>query len=142
MSVKVEGVGDTVFNLNYLLNAIDSGVDKAIRVGALSVEATAVKKIQRGTKTGNIYTRGSITHQSSAEGEAPATDTGALVKSIAAVKAIGGSGDWLVGSNLKYASYLEFGTTDMKPRPWINPSLEQNRRHIEALIKKALRKEL
>lgn len=139
MSVELEGLDEAIANIGYYYDATDAEIEQVIRVGALSVEADAVTSIQRGAKTGKIYQRGNITHQSSAPGEAPATDTGNLVQNIKSVKDTG-KFSWLVGTGLKYGRYLEHGTTNMKPRPWLIPALEKNRKNITEMIQKATRK--
>lgn len=54
-------------------------------------------------------------------GDAPHTDTGRLRQSI---KFNYKDGVGEVGSNLKYAAWLEFGTEDMAPRPWLSTATE------------------
>lgn len=82
----------------------------------------AIEAIQSGQKSGRIYKRGAITHQASAPGEAPASDTGALVRSIR-VDHQPGTGRASVVVAADYAGYLEFGTRKMAPRPFIRPSI-------------------
>ena len=53
-------------------------------------------------------------------GDPPNSDTGRLINSIRFRK----SGNaYLVGTNVSYGSHLEFGTLDMKPRPWLSVAL-------------------
>ena len=105
----------------------------------IMVHSTAVKKIQTGPKTGNIYTKENPTreHQASREGEAPATDTGRLVSSLQwRVDRDGGA----VYSQLDYAGELEFGTPEVAARPFLFPSLEEHapyfRRELAGVLKK------
>ena len=147
MSVVVTGVDSTVAALYHKAAKISSAVDKNIRAGAIAVKEDAIDSIQGGMKTGFVYPSAqSKTHQASAPGEAPATDTGHLVASIMAVKNISGDGSWLVGSGLDYAKYLEFGTTQeggrLSPRPWLMPALEKNRNWIYKNIERAVREQL
>ena len=110
-----------------------------VSISAL-VQSEAIKSIQRGTKTGRVYKRGSVEHQASAPGEAPATDTGALVSSIHRVD---GELVAAVGTGLEYGRNLEFGTKKMKARPWLFPALESARpaweRGLRDLMKKLKR---
>ena len=39
--------------------------------------------------------------------------------------------DVIIGTNVEYAPYLEFGTTRMKPRPFMVPAIERNREWIK-----------
>lgn len=113
-------------------------IGNAVKAVALAVNGDVKKAIQRGPKTGIIYTRGSIEHQASAPGEAPATDTGTLVSSIYYEQ--DNPLEATVGSRLAYAYALEFGTLRMEPRPsWI-PATEANRPNLEKFIETALQK--
>ena len=49
--------------------------------------------------------------------------TGTLQRSI---RWQGGNGEYSVGSPVNYASYVEFGTSRMAPRPYLTPALEHN----------------
>lgn len=79
----------------------------------------------------------------SAEGGPPNSDTGILVNSIYTRIEPGASGAAVVkvGSDLKYAKYLEFGTTHMRARPWLFPSFiatyQENVKRLRDAIKKA-----
>lgn len=88
-------------------------------VGNVLVNQIKVTLSQPGT--GRTY--GS--HQASAPGEPPAVDTGQLRNSIAAAHGQDEIGPYVdVGSNLEKSVYLEFGTSDMDPRPFMRPSIE------------------
>jgi hypothetical protein len=126
--VKVEIKGLKEVNAALQAYGKDLGNSLALIVDATALEAvTDVRKaIQGPPKTGVIYTRGKnkdIKHQASKEGEAPATDTGALVSSI--YNESRGKYAKAIGSRLDYAYYLEFGTFRMGKRPsWI-PAVER-----------------
>jgi hypothetical protein len=126
--VKVEIKG--LKEVNAALQAYGKGLGNslAIIVDATALEAvTDVRKaIQGPPKTGREYVRGvnnDKVHRASAPGEAPATDTGALVSSI--YNESRGKYSRAIGSRLDYAYYLEFGTFKMAKRPsWI-PAVER-----------------
>ena len=100
-----------------------AAVEDAVTGTGLELRGDVVKRIQRGPKTGIIYQRRGVSHQSSAAGEAPATDTGRLANSITFEQV--GPVSVTVGSDLVYAAYLEYGTTRMpKPRPVWRPAVE------------------
>lgn len=61
-------------------------------------------------------------HTASAPADAPAVDTGHLRNSIGVQKI--GEGAYRVGTDVKYALYLEFGTRRMAARPFMRPALE------------------
>lgn len=105
---------------------------------ALVVQAEARSLILRGPKTGKLYIRrGRIKHRASAPGEAPASDTGTLVRSIVInVDPIRLTAS--VGSNVLYAPYLELGTRRMKARPYLSRAFENKRSTILKIIKARL----
>lgn len=144
---RVEGVADTLKAFDRLGDAGIREAHKALDAGAQAVRTTAIKSIQRGSKTGAVYTEifatigGKVipvgkrsdgnnlspSHQASAPGESPATDTGFLVNSI---KADRQDMTARVFSSLKYAFWLEYGTTKMEARPFLTPALLENERFI------------
>lgn len=100
-----------------------------VKYGVNQVRETAVRGIMQGNKTGRVYRRGNVVHQASASGEYPASDEGMLVNKITTQLALDQlSGD--VISRAEYSYALEFGTKKMGARPFMQPSLEQNRPKI------------
>jgi len=139
--IKVEGVSETVNNIRLFRENLGKEVAEAVLKSALAVRDDAVRSIQTKTGGGRTYRlyKPNRTHQASAPNNAPNTDTGRLVSSI----------KWevqkdavIVGSGLKYARYLEFGTRNVQPRPWLIPAFEKNRNKIRDLIQEAKRKEI
>lgn len=114
----------------------------ALFVGGLKIEENAKLDIAQGKKTGKIYKRGNKSHQASAAGEAPASDTGRLLNSfqtgatskgmVVQVKAGKGTVD--------YAVHLEYGTKDMAARPFMKPALKKSEPFIIDRMDKAVRK--
>lgn len=84
---------------------------------------TIIDSILDSGKTGKVYRRRGVLHQASAPGEAPASDTGRLVGSILTHYENGGL-TGIVSAAAEYASYLEFGTVRMEPRPFMRPALD------------------
>jgi HK97 gp10 family phage protein len=127
-----------------------SAIMKAVAESSLKIESDAKTSIQRGSRTGRIYTRGNVQHQASAPGEAPKTDTGKLVAGISTKLADGGlsSKVGVMSKEAIHGAYLELGTSKVSPRPWLNPALDKNRdfiqksfeRHLMKAIKKAATK--
>lgn len=68
---------------------------------------------------------------SSAPGETPATQTGTLIRSVTSEteKLVG-----RVGTNLKYGLYLEIGTKNIAPRPFLRSTFEKNKSKIAEII--------
>lgn len=139
MSVRVTGMEQLQKNIAQAKRNVGAEVFKAINQGAQMVRTTAVKSIERVsfgrrvTRTrasGNTYE-----HISSRPGDAPNTDTGRLIGSVAVEI---GARSAFVGSSVEYAGALEFGEASMAARPWLNPALEANRTEIAKRIERAV----
>ena len=99
---------------------------KFVTLSCAEVERTA-KTIMRDTVTNPDVTYGKKKHHPSVAGEPPAPDTGTLMRSITHSVEI--KNDEVVGyvgsiiENENYPKFLEYGTSKMKPRPWLSASL-------------------
>ena len=103
-----------------------------------TVEGTAKESIMSGG-TGITYQKYNPRrqHTASAKGEPPASDTGFLVSNItSSVKQQGTSVVGQIVASAPYAPYLEFGTSTIDPRPFMQPALERNRPKIKRIFKK------
>lgn len=114
----------------------EGDLKKLVFRAANYVQNEAKLSIQNGPKTGVVYTAYNPrrVHQASAAGEAPASDTGNLVNNIAIdmdADRLGAS----VESNAEYSAYLEFGTSEMAPRPFLQPALEVTRPLVRRLLR-------
>jgi hypothetical protein len=141
-SVTIEGLDALQRDFTRLGKEVQKGLGQAVSATALDVDRDVKKRIQRGPKTGRIYTRASgrnlsATHQASAPGEAPATDTGAGVSSIYNIK--NSPISRTVGSRLAYLYFLEFGTVRMAARPAWVPAVEKFTPKMFERIDKVLR---
>jgi hypothetical protein len=138
LSVTIKG-GE---KLQRALAAIDSAAVKMAEIGleraVIRIHEEAVKSIQEHRSSGKKYGR----HTASAPGSPPNTDTGALVRAI----------DWQVDrvnlvasvglnpskakagpsgvSPMEYGPALEFGTSKIKPRPWLGPAYRVVKKEI------------
>ena len=99
------------------------------------VRNTVIEGISAGGQ-GEVYEKYNPrrTHQASLEGAYPATDTGYLISHINSKVYSNGMGGE-IQSNAEYSSFLEFGTSTMSARPFMQPSLEQNRNKIKAMFR-------
>lgn len=145
------GVSRRKSNFPIMTAAVKANVATEIVRGATMIQADAVESIQRGSKTGRTYTRGNVTHQASAPGEAPASDTGNLARRID----IEFSGDKLRADigvhNLLFTPYarrLELGDVigpvapgagRIAARPYMRPAYNKNIKAIQAAIAKAVK---
>ena len=101
------------------------------------VRNTAVESIARGAKTGTLYRKynPNRTHRASAPNQPPATDTGFLVQNIVPDMTVGKDVvEGTIISQAPYSAFLEFGTSKMAARPFLQPALEQNRRKINRIF--------
>ena len=136
VSVKIDREGK---NLTGISADIRKKMQQVITYGINATRNTAVDNILRGAKSGETYVKYNQrrTHQASASGQFPASDTGFLANNI--VTSIQGNGlEGEVISQAEYSQYLEYGTSKMGARPFMQPSLEQNRPKIRARLRKLL----
>lgn len=95
----------------------------------------AVQGIQRGPATGQQRADGS---RASAPGQYPMSDTGRLANSVEAKLPTASNMTAMVGTNVIYGRYLEFGTSRMAARPWLLPSFNKAKDGVEIKLKKAI----
>jgi HK97 gp10 family phage protein len=139
VSISISGDKELRANLKRLGFQMNDAVDKGVMLTAQEVRTTAIKSIQAKSQ-GKAVTRsrqggGVYAHIAAAAGQAPNTDTGKLVASIAAEKVK--DGHYVVGTNLDYGAFLELGTSRMPlPRPWLEPALRQNIDNLTENVKK------
>lgn len=103
------------------------------------VKNEAQASILTGAKSGPIVTRYNPrrVHATSAPGQSPANDTGFLASNITAeVKTELGKVYGVVRSSAPYSAYLEFGTSAMPARPFLQPALDKNARKIQRIFEK------
>lgn len=99
-----------------------------VRMGLATVflQGQIKRAINRGNPGGKRPSR---------PGEPPKKVTATLFKSIYAdVKRVGDQVIGYVGSNIKYARHLEFGTSKMAARPFFRPTMIKNRDRIMQIL--------
>lgn len=106
-------------------------IRKIIESGTQDTMNTAKQSIQSHGSSGATYQKYNPrrTHTASAAGNPPNSDTGYLVANIHMVidaDGLGGS----VESRADYSEALEFGTSKMQARPFLQPALEENKPKI------------
>ena len=132
-----ENIGFTPEFEKRLEAAINRGVFRATEL----VREEILRRILQDAKSGRIYMRRSVAHQASAPGEAPASDTGNLVRLITTRY----FPDQFLGqvvSSAEYARSLEYGSSRVAPRPHMRVSLETKRVEVEQAISDEIRVEL
>lgn len=104
---------------------------------ATQVVHTETLKTLQGNRSGREYFVPGTkkTYIASSPGEAPASATGTLrqhVKTEITVEErtiVGG-----VGTDVKYGPWLELGTVNMLPRPWLRPSFEKTEEEVKKIL--------
>ena len=140
---KITGDDELIRKMTSLGADMEKALERGIVATSYQVRNTAIKSIQKQTVGTYVirYSQGGkrYSHVASKQGDAPNTDTGALVNSIA-VQHKKGDLFAFVGSGLDYAKYLEFGTKNMGERPWLQPALNENMKNLEQNIIKQAKK--
>ena len=122
ITIEIEGLAELRRAFTNLDQQFNTAVQDAVEDTIFAIDGEIKRRINSGPASGRTYRRRGITHQASAPGQPPMTDTGTLVRSIYLdIDPLRAT----VGSRLAYASYLEYGTRRMAARPvWI-PVAEQ-----------------
>ena len=115
-------------------------VEAAQKANAFDAQSVSRQMVQSGARSGRTYKRRSITHQASAPGEPPKTDTGYLVSRIRGY--VEERIVCVLEAGTRYASMLEFGTSKMGPRPFLQRSAaymmkQRGTKRLIAAVRKA-----
>lgn len=136
--MTVRGVSVVTANLRRYSEEIQQAIVDATNATAQKVRSDAIKKIQRSPATGTVYQKYNPrrTHQASSPGNPPRTDTGRLAGAISAELARKQTPVARVGVDrgVDYGFWLEFGTMHIRPRPFLIPSLEENRDYYKRIM--------
>ena len=134
ISIQVKGFKKVMASLKILEQDLEKPFREVIAGGAQLIRGEAIKSIQTGAKSGRIYEKYNPrrTHRASAPGQAPASDTGNLVRNIA-VK-MESRDQVAVVSSAPYSQFLEFGTSKMLPRPFLFPATQRSKKKIAMAI--------
>lgn len=143
MSIDLKISNLKAFNKKLNKRLQDNKVKEYVTRGTMMVQNTAKESILKGG-TGRTYEKYEPrrTHTASAPNQPPASDTGFLASQITMDVSVKSNGT-VVGqiiSSAPYSKALEFGTTQMTERPFMQPALEKNRRKIERMFKKGVLK--
>jgi len=123
LKIELEGIKEFNDWITAQAKGDKKKLNQNLAKAAEDTQGKAVKSISSGARSGAIYKRGSISHQASAAGQLPKSDTGTLVKNITVEKVSDG---YTVGSrkDAPHGFWLEFGTSNMSPRPWLQPAFD------------------
>lgn len=131
IGVELQGLQQLLSQLQRLDQSADQALEEVITDLVTDTHSLAVAGIQGGPKSGRTYRRGNATHQASAPGQYPASDTGRLAGSVRFELPQPGSLTGRVGTSVAYGPMLEFGTSRMAARPWLMPSFERAKIGVE-----------
>lgn len=137
--MKVEVTSTALPGLQAALRARAAAFVQGIYEAGQHVAGEAKELVQRGAKTGRIYrkTNPNRTHQASAPGQPPASDTGTLANSIG-VERLPDRAE--ISAVTPYALPLEWGTRRMAPRPFMTRALGDNRDTIRRIVQTYVRR--
>lgn len=140
MDVQIDGLSQLTRQLGDLVGDADAVMLEAITRVVTDTRAEAIRGIQRGPASGRVYEKYEPrrTHQASAPGQYPMSDTGRLANSVDFNLPAPGRFEGMVGTNVVYGRYLEFGTSRMAARPWLMPSFEKAKVGVEKRLRKAI----
>lgn len=138
--MKFKNIDEFKKNLNkrIIQNPIQNST-KVVTRSTMLVQNTAKNSIMKGGAGETVQRyEPRRTHTVSKPLDPPANDTGFLVSQITMnVKPQpNGSVVGQIISSAPYSAALEFGTTQMTERPYMQPALEQNKRKIVDMFKK------
>ena len=122
VEIKLEGLDDLFADFKRLGEISDDLLVEAINDVADDTQQFAVDGIKRGPASGKPRGDGS---SASAPGQYPMSDTGRLMGNIKTILATPANIRAKVGTNIIYGAYLEFGTSKMAARPWLERSFRQ-----------------
>lgn len=125
-------------NLGEVLAQIDVGAKDGLADVGVEV-VNAIRRRLSTPGTGRLYRRRRIVHRASAPGQPPAVDTGRLRSSYTWKVGEDPQGAYVeVGTSVRYAPWLEFGTRRMRPRPHVRPAINDIRDQIGAIVAQAI----
>ena len=127
-------------NMSKVTKDLENALHAAMLKSAIDVRNAVLVKLSGG-RTGKLYRVPATKrmYRASAAGEAPATRLGHLRASYKyIVKGKGVNSEGVVGSDLDYSHYLEYGTAKIKPRPHLKPAFQESKskikKHFEGLL--------
>lgn len=141
--MKVKGLDEALAGMAALDQVLEQELDDVVNTTGSLLRADIIKRYQKGPASGTVYKKKNPqrTHQASAPGQAPMTDTGRLVQgtlfekvSLASVR---------VFNNVQYAAALEYGHTytrgqTIAARPAWRPAVKKIRPQYEKWVNEAI----
>ncbi len=124
------------FNTKNIIKQMDTIAEKRMFAATQRVR-TEVLKTLSGERSGREYTvpGTAVKYTASAPGEPPAVMTSQLRESVTDIvfeknKTVYGQ----VGTPLEKGLFLEYGTIQIKPRPWLEPSFKASADDVKRIL--------
>jgi HK97 gp10 family phage protein len=114
---------------------------RAVHGGGLILETEVKISMATGKASGERYGK----HRASAPGQVPAPEHGQLINSIKTDVSSEFSdthAEANVGPTVEHGTHLEFGTSKMKPRPFMRPAFDKKVEKIRSFISKFIQTEI
>ena len=139
-------VDEFINELSQKQKRLETEIGKALAKSCALVQSTAISSMRDTVidTSKTYYTHNKqIPHHPSVAGNPPAVDTGTLRRSIT-YNVNEKEKYGRVGSTIKNPPYglyleLEYGTSRMKPRPWLRPALEKSLPTIKQIFTNVLK---
>lgn len=138
VGARIEGLAALYAALDGATAELDAAIGGVLDATGLEVRSEIIRRYNSGPATGRIYQKYNPrrTHQASAPGQAPMSDTGRLANATTYKKdrplAVA------VENRLEYATALEYGTRTIRARPvWRQVALEAEpklKRRLETTV--------
>ena len=131
-----------------LIQRLDVRIDAAMDLAGELIATEARRSIQKSRRGGRTYEKYNPrrTHVASKDWQAPATDTGELVRSITTHVDYQAKIFYVISSTqiAPYNRALEFGSlgTNLYPRPFLRPALVKKQAVVFTMMSKAVNKAL
>jgi len=138
VKIEMDGLGQLLKQLEAIGDNAEEVTLQVVTDLVADTHALAVAGIEGGPKSGRVYRRGNVSHQASAPGQYPATDTGRLASAVKMVLPTAGKIEGQVGTNAAHGKHLELGTSKMAARPWLLPSFKKAKIGVEAELRARL----
>ena len=143
----IKGIPELIQSLRKMGKDVEGATARAITESLLHLDRHIKQNIQHGGRSGIIYKRGkNITHQASAPGEYPKTDTGELISranfKLGIIERNRNRVRGEIGSAAPHAKYLEYKPAASGGRPWLSRALREQKKAIENIIINRLTKEI
>jgi HK97 gp10 family phage protein len=127
-------------NMGKVKKDLENALHAAMLKSAIDLRNAVLVKLS-GARTGKMYRVPATArmYRASAAGEPPASRLGHLRASYKyLVTGKGVNSEGVVGSDLDYSHYLEYGTAKIKPRPHLKPAFQESKnkiqKHFEGLL--------